>query len=87
MLLDRLGTGIVILGTRLPEKCQIMVKISDDWIKVGFSANELIKLMMPIVDGSGGGKPQMAQGGGKNLDQLPKALITAFDFLKAKVSA
>ena len=74
----RLGSAIVVLGTALPEKCQLMAKVSDDWVKRGFSAHELIKMAMPIVEGSGGGKPQTAQGGGK----APQKLLDALEHIK-----
>ena len=74
MASQRLASGIVALGTVLPEKCQLLIKVSEDWIKKGFSANDLIKLAMPIVEGNGGGKAQFAQGGGKASHRLIEAL-------------
>lgn len=74
LVLDRLSSGLVVLGTALPEKCQLIAKVSDEMVNQGFSAHEMIKLAMPIVDGSGGGKPQMAQGGGKSPQKLIEAL-------------
>lgn len=73
-LMDRLGSGLIALGTVLTDKCHLMVKVSDDWVKRGISAHELIKIAMPIVEGSGGGKPQLAQGGGKAPEKLGEAL-------------
>lgn len=81
LTLDRLGSGIVVLGTALPDKCHLMIKMSDDCVKKGFSANDLIKIAMPIVEGSGGGKPQLAQGGGK----LPGKLIDALEKVKESI--
>jgi alanyl-tRNA synthetase len=85
LALDRLGSGVVVLGTALPDKCQLMAKVSDDWVKQGFSAHEMIKLAMPIVEGSGGGKPQMAQGGGKSPQKLIEALERIKEFLNQKI--
>lgn len=84
LTLERLGSGIVLIGTALPEKCQLMAKVSDDYVKKGISAHELIKLAMPIVEGSGGGKPQMAQGGGKAPQKLLEALERVKEFLNQK---
>lgn len=81
LTLDRLGSGIVLLGTVLPDKCQIMAKVSEEWVKQGFSAHELIKSMMPLVEGNGGGKPQIAQGGGKSPQKLIEALEQVRQFL------
>lgn len=81
LILDRLGSGVVVIGTALSEKCQLIAKVSDDCVKKGVSAHELIKMAMPIVEGSGGGKPQMAQGGGKAPQKLLDALEEIKNFL------
>jgi alanyl-tRNA synthetase len=81
LIMERLGSGIVLLGTALPDKCQLVAKVSDDWVKEGFSAHELIKLTLPIIEGSGGGKPQNAQGGGK----APQKLIEALEKVKEAI--
>lgn len=81
---ERLGTGIVLLGTALPDKCQLVAKVSDEWVAKGFSANDLIKCAMPIVEGSGGGKAQMAQGGGKLPQKLLEALEKAKELIQQK---
>lgn len=86
LALQRLGTGIILLGTALPDKCQLMAKVSDDYIKLGFSAHELIKLAMPIVEGSGGGKPQFAQGAGKSPQKMLDALEKIKEFLSQKAA-
>lgn len=86
LVAEKLPSGVIILGAALPDKCQIMVKVSDDWVKQGLSAHDIIKTVMPLVEGSGGGKQQAAQGGGKNPLKLPEALQRAKDFLSEKVS-
>lgn len=86
LTLERLGSGIVLLGTAMPDKCQLMAKVSEDCVRQGFSAHELIKLAMPIIDGSGGGKPQAAQGGGKAPQNLLEALEKVKEFLNQKAA-
>lgn len=86
LIFERIGSGIVLIGTALSEKCQLMAKVSDDYVKQGISAHELIKIAMPIVEGSGGGKPQMAQGGGKSPHKLLEALERVKEFLNQKDS-
>ncbi len=71
---EKMKSGIVILGAVMPNKCQVMANVSDDLVKKGFSANELLKIMMPIVEGTGGGKQNSAQGGGKAPQKLGEAL-------------
>jgi len=74
LTLEHLGSGIVLLGTPLDAKCKLIAKVSDDCVKQGYSAHEIIKLTLPLIEGSGGGKPHIAQGGGK----APKKLLEAF---------
>ncbi len=76
LAIERMGTGIVVLGTAMHDKCHLIAKVSDACVKQGYSANDLIKIAMPIVEGSGGGKPQTAQGGGKAPQKLLEALET-----------
>ncbi len=72
--LDRLKSGVVVLATSFPDKCQVVAKVSDDLVKRGYSANDIVKLIAPIIQGSGGGKPNLAQAGGKAVDKLKEAL-------------
>lgn len=83
LALERLGSGIVLLGTAMPDKCQLIAKVSEDCVKQGFSAHELIKLAIPIIEGSGGGKAQSAQGGGKAPQKLLESLERVKEFLMA----
>lgn len=84
LVLERLGSGLVLLGTAMSDKCHLLAKISEEWVKKGLSAHELIKIAMPIVEGSGGGKPQLAQGGGKAPQKLLDALEKIKESLKDK---
>ncbi|MBA3721971.1 MAG: alanine--tRNA ligase [Parachlamydiaceae bacterium] len=76
--MDKLKSGIVVLAMRVPDKCQVIIKVSDDLTQKGFSANDLVKLIAPIIEGSGGGKPNAAQAGGK----LPQKLNEAFEEIR-----
>jgi alanyl-tRNA synthetase len=82
--LNQLGSGLVALATVLPDKCQLMIKISDDWVKKGFSAQELIKQVAPILEGSGGGKAQSAQAGGKDPQKLPEVFHSIRQYVMNK---
>ncbi len=74
LLLEKLRSGIVILGASFPDKCQLVAKVSDDLVKRGVSAHDLLKEAIATVEGSGGGKAHMAQGGGRVKEKLPQAL-------------
>lgn len=73
-LLARLKSGVIVLGTDLGEKCQLIVAVSPDLIQKNIHAHMLIKEIAPLIQGGGGGKQNLAQAGGKDPKGLPKAL-------------
>jgi alanyl-tRNA synthetase len=81
LTLNKLGSGIVFLASAEDDKCNILAKISDDLIKQGYSAHELIKIAAPIIEGTGGGKPNLAQAGGKRPEKLNEAIQTIRKYL------
>ncbi|WP_042282388.1 alanine--tRNA ligase [Candidatus Protochlamydia sp. R18] len=86
LISDQIPSAVIILGAAFPDKCQILVKISDDLVKQGINANEIIKILMPIVEGSGGGKQHTAQGGGKKPAMLGEAFKQIRIYLKEKMN-
>jgi alanyl-tRNA synthetase len=79
--LDRLrqkaGSAVVVLGWSEDSKVQLITAVTDDLVKKGLNAGKLIGQIAKIVGGSGGGKPTMAQAGGKDPSKLPEALQEA----------
>ena len=76
--LRRKGSPIaVLLGTAEGEKVTLVAGISRELEALGLSAGNWIKDAATIVGGKGGGKPDLAQAGGKLVDKLPEALATA----------
>ncbi len=71
---DKLGSGVIVLGTVLNEKPSLIAIVTDDLVKKGLHAGKLVKSVAQIVGGGGGGRPNMAQAGGKNAAKLPDAL-------------
>lgn len=63
MILSEIKSGVITLGTKINGKYALVVRLSDDLIKTGLSADKLIKEVTKKVAGSGGGKPGFAQGG------------------------
>jgi len=72
-LKDQLGSGILSLGANIGGKATLLVSVSSD-LTSRFKAGDLIREMAPIVGGSGGGKPEMAQAGGSQPERLAEAL-------------
>jgi alanyl-tRNA synthetase len=72
---DKIGSGVVLLATRDTEKVALIVRVTKD-LSDRFPAGEFVKRLAPIVGGGGGGRPDMAQAGGKNPEGLPELLDT-----------
>ncbi len=72
-LKDKLGSGIVFLGTRDGKRVFLVCVVSRD-LTDRFSASDIIARLAPIVGGGGGGRPDMAQAGGKKPEGLQEVL-------------
>ena len=80
-LLARLKSGVVVLGRTDDGKVGVIVRVSAD-LTDRVKAGNIIKEIAPIVGGRGGGKPDMAEGGGNIPDKLPEAIDAAFDAIE-----
>ena len=76
-LLARIKSGVVILGRSGDGKVSLIVRTSAD-LTGKVPAGQVIKELAPIVGGRGGGKADMAEGGGNQPDQLPAALQQSY---------
>ena len=74
-------SDVLVLGTVIGEKVNLLVAVSDDKVKAGIKAGDLIKAIAPKVGGGGGGRPTLAQAGGKKPAGLPVALKAAHEWL------
>src|SRR5690606_27138522 len=70
-------SGVMVLGSVSDERPQLLVAVTDDLTKKGLHAGNLIKQIAPVIGGGGGGRPNMAQAGGKDVSKLPAALAAA----------
>ncbi|MFQ5729301.1 MAG: alanine--tRNA ligase [Waddliaceae bacterium] len=82
-VMNRLRSGVLVLASSSDDKCQIIVRVSDDLINKGIKASEIIKAIAPIIDGGGGGKANSAQAGGKTPEKIGEALERAKELLRA----
>ena len=69
-----LGSGIAVLGTVSGNKVHLIASVTPDLIKRGYHAGDIVKEAARIVGGSGGGRPDLAQAGGKDPAKLKEAL-------------
>lgn len=77
-LKEKLGEGVIVLASReADDKVSLLTMATDEAIKKGAHAGKLIKSLATIVGGGGGGRPNMAQAGGKNPEGISKAIDEA----------
>ncbi|NLJ96873.1 MAG: alanine--tRNA ligase [Clostridiales bacterium] len=85
-LKDKLGEGVIVLASSTaPDKVNLVAMVSDSVVKKGAHAGNLIKELATLVGGGGGGRPNMAQAGGKNAAGIDKAISTAKEVLSRQL--
>jgi alanyl-tRNA synthetase len=73
---DKLKSAIVVLGTVYGDKPAFLAAVTPDLVDKGYDAGKIIKQVAGVAGGSGGGKPGLAQAGGKDSKKLDEALRT-----------
>ena len=82
---EKLGEGVIVLASELEGKVNLMVMATDEAMKKGAHAGNLIKGIAALVGGGGGGRPNMAQAGGKNPAGIPAAIEEAAKVLEGQL--
>lgn len=82
-LKQQMGSGVVILGAVSGEKVNLVAGVTKDLLSKGYHAGQLVKEVASRCGGGGGGRPDMAQAGGKDPEKLEEALAFAPEFLKS----
>jgi alanyl-tRNA synthetase len=85
-LRDKIGSGVVVLGTVLNDKPQILVVVTPDLVQQGYHAGNLVRALAQVVGGGGGGRPDMAQAGGRDAGKLDMALAEVGALLMAQAA-
>ncbi len=83
-LLASMGSGLVVLGSLFEEKPLLLVRVSSDLIGSGLHAGQLARQLGQLLEGSGGGKPEMGRAGGKVGVPLGGALEKARELVAAR---
>ena len=81
----KLGEGVVVLASANDGKVSLMVTVTDEAMKKGAHAGSLVKAIAGCVGGGGGGRPNMAQAGGKNPAGIQDALAKAEAVLETQI--
>jgi alanyl-tRNA synthetase len=84
-LLDRIKSGVVVIGRANDGKASLIVRTSDDLTK-RVPAGQVIKELAPIIGGRGGGKADMAEGGGSQPEKLSEALEASYGVIEKMLS-
>jgi len=82
---QRYPSGVVVLGSAVDGRPLLIASVTDDLVKRGLSAGEIVKALGPIIGGSGGGRPQMAQAGGKDPSRLSEAIDAVAGLVEQKL--
>src|SRR6266699_2951016 len=83
---DRLRSGIVVLGSVINDRPQLVVSVTSDLVKQDYHAGKLAQKLAQIIGGGGGGKPEMAQVGGRDPRALQEALDHVGELVDGKIS-
>ena len=86
-LKNKLGEGLIFLASAKDGKVNLVAMATDGAVKAGVHAGNLIKAVAPIVGGGGGGRPNMAQAGGKLPDKTGQAVEAVKDEVKKQLGA
>jgi alanyl-tRNA synthetase len=73
-LRDRLPSGVIVLGTVIDGRPSLLSMVTPDLVKRGVRAGDIVKEVATILDGRGGGRPDLAEAGGKDPAKLDEAL-------------
>ena len=85
-LKEKIGEGIVVIASNVDGKVNLMATATDAAMKAGAHAGNLIKEIAKLVGGGGGGRPNMAQAGGKNPAGIDEAVAKAKEVAAAQLS-
>ena len=84
-LKEKLGEGVIVIASVLDGKVNLMATATDGAQKQGAHAGNLIKAIAGLVGGGGGGRPNMAQAGGKNPEGVPAAMEKVADVVSDQI--
>jgi alanyl-tRNA synthetase len=80
-------SGVVVLGSAPEGRPTIIAAVTEDLVKRGLHAGDLVKTVAQQIGGGGGGRPTLAQAGGKDAEKLPEALSQVEAYVRGKLQA
>jgi alanyl-tRNA synthetase len=82
---DRAKSGVAVLAAVSNNKPVFIATVTDDLIKRGVKAGDIVREVAKVVGGGGGGRPNMAQAGGRDVAKIPEALAIVPRLIRAKI--
>ena len=79
---SKMGSGVVILVSKMQDKVNLVAMATKDVLDKGIHCGKIIKEVASVVGGGGGGRPDMAQAGGKNPENINKAVQVAYEAIE-----
>jgi len=84
-LRDRVKEGVIVLGAVSGGKVQLVASVSPRFVEAGLHAGRLVKEVATRCGGGGGGRPDLAQAGGKQPEKLDEALRVVPDWIRRHI--
>jgi alanyl-tRNA synthetase len=86
-LRDRLHSGVIVLGSVIDGRPSLLTLVTPDLIARGVRAGDIIREVAPVIGGRGGGRPELAEGGGSDSSKLDDALASVTDIVRRGLGA
>ena len=86
-LCERLGSAFITLAAEIEGRPSFICMATDDVVARGLRASDVVKIAAGIADGGGGGRPQLAQAGGRDASKIDEALAAALQAAKDRLSS
>jgi alanyl-tRNA synthetase len=85
-LRDRLNSGVIVLGTVIDGQPSLLSMVTPDVVQRGVRAGDVVREAAVIIDGRGGGRAELAEGGGKNPGKLDEAIAAVAEIVRRGLS-
>ncbi|MEZ5315518.1 MAG: alanine--tRNA ligase [Chlamydiales bacterium] len=86
ILMKKQPSLLLVLIGKQKEKCSLLIRVSKELILRKIHANELIKEILPLLNGKGGGKAEKAQGSGTKIENISEVFKIAYQWLERKIT-
>ena len=86
ILRDKLKSAVIVLATTCDGDIHFLAMVTPDLVARGIHADKIVRRVARVTGGSGGGKPEMAQAGGKDITRLDEALDSVAGIVKGEMS-